>query len=293
MRAHACGDAPATQPGRSRALAERSPGHGSRRGPRCSRSAHSPPWAQAAGPSPQQRGSRRSKPRPGQSPRRRPAPDALPPAARRQALPRRRPPRAAVPGPRRRASPGGMPADRRSPGPLPSRGGRSRRTAPCGRRRRSGRRSPPRRLLRHACRASQRSSRDERASRCSRAESRSRPSCRRSERCPRTRRRRRQEHVRRRPSPSPGRDRGAARPRTDARGRTRTDGEPARRPATSKPAPRTREGRAHRARGRRFAEARRPPCCQFRELSDGSKAALSLSILATKYGGRARCAAHP
>jgi len=157
------------------------------------------------------------------------------------------------------AAPAGTSADRRSPGHRRSCGARSRRRAARGRRRRSVRRCRRPRPPRSATRVSPRSNRGGRAWPYSRAASRSRRSCRRPERFRRTRRRRPRARARSSPSSHRGRRRGAARLRTDAHGRTRTDEGPGHRPARSTPVPRLWAGRARRARSQRFAESRKPP----------------------------------
>ena len=85
-----------------------------------------------------------------------------------------------------------------------------------------------------------------------------------------------------------GRRLGAGRPRKDASDRTRKAAEPVRRPATSRRA-QPRPGAHTHKRSRQQVAARFLLVANFENERDRSKARSLLSILATKYGGRARC----
>jgi hypothetical protein len=142
------------------------------------------------------------------------------------------------------------------------------------------------------CRGSRRSSRDARGSPCSRAASRSRSSCHRSERFPQTKRCPPPAREQASRSVRPGRGRDAGLTRRGAHDRTRTAATTVRSPASSRPVPPTQAARVQPRSGRQVV-ARFPPCCQVCEQSDRSNGCSLLSILATKYGGRARCARRP
>jgi hypothetical protein len=183
--------------------------------------------------------------------------------------------------------------DRGSPADRSSCGRRSRRRARRDRSRLMGRRCrrglPPRPVHR----ASRRSSPGGGASRSDLPASRSRSSSLRSAPFPRTTR-----HLL--PAPAPARlpahrcpPRGAGLRRRGGLGRTETGGGPDRRPATSTHRPWTQETKARtEAQSRVAARVVTSSVASFENRKDRSSGLPLLSILATKYGGRARCARH-
>jgi hypothetical protein len=200
-----------------------------------------------------------------------------------------------------RASPQRVPAPAQAPHALraATRAGRcspADRSSCEPRSRRRARRHPPRRPHRRRRprarprRASRRSTRDAARSPCSRTGSRSRSSCLLSEPCRQTTRGRLQERAPAHLPTSRCRCPGAGPPCRASRDRRRTVAARGPRPARSRPEQWTRAARERTPARGRVAAQEPPLLSDLRTASDGSKTVVLLSILATRYDGRARCA---
>jgi hypothetical protein len=175
----------------------------------------------------------------------------------------------------------GSGVDRRTPADRSLCASRTRRRRPLRRSRSRPARKPP-------FRGSRRPTRDAAASPYSRRASRWRSSSRRRGRFRQTTPCRLRASARSCLTPSRCRPRGAGPPHTGARDRNRTVARPARRPASSRhPRPPAAQGPLPRRAGSRVVARRHLPLSDWRTNVEGSEAFVLLSILATKYGGRA------